>query len=181
MEILITGATGYLGIVADRALGEPGNRIFDEDHRPEPVPEKTARVAIDHLVLDAATRNVRSAVISPTMVYGRGRGLHVESVQVPALLAQARKSGVARYIGRGLNVWSNVHVDDVVDLYALALERAPAGSKLEQLRSLIERGQTRPVVDSQMLLSDMASAHERLERGGVRGKLVLDVAGSWRR
>jgi hypothetical protein len=31
-------------------------------------------------------------------------------------------------VGRGLNRWSNVHVDDVAALYRLALEKAPAGS-----------------------------------------------------
>ncbi len=31
------------------------------------------------------------------------------------LIAQARKSGTVRYVGRGANVWSNVHIDDVVD------------------------------------------------------------------
>ena len=54
-------------------------------------------------------------------------------------------------------------------------------AKLDQLRSLMERGRIRPVIDSQMLLTEVASAHERIEQGGVRGKVVLDVAGSWRR
>jgi nucleoside-diphosphate-sugar epimerase len=35
---------------------------------------------------------------------------------------------VARYIGRGLNRWSNVHIADVAALYVLAIARAPAGS-----------------------------------------------------
>jgi hypothetical protein len=39
-----------------------------------------------------------------------------------------KKGGVARYIGRGLNVWSNVFIDDMVDLFVLALEKATAGS-----------------------------------------------------
>lgn len=32
-----------------------------------------------------------------------------------------------RHVGRGLNIWSNVHIDDVADLYVLALEKTPAG------------------------------------------------------
>ena len=44
------------------------------------------------------------------------------------LAQQARESGVARYIGRGLNRWSNVHIADVAALYALAIAKAPAGS-----------------------------------------------------
>ena len=50
------------------------------------------------------------------------------SVQIPALVRQARSSGVARYIGRGLNRWSNVHIADVAVLYALAIAKAPAAT-----------------------------------------------------
>jgi nucleoside-diphosphate-sugar epimerase len=49
-------------------------------------------------------------------------------VQVLLLIEQARKSGIVRYVGRGANIWSNVHIDDLVDLYIAALDRAPAGS-----------------------------------------------------
>jgi len=48
--------------------------------------------------------------------------------------------------------------------------------KLDQLRSLIEQGRIRPVIDSQMPLSEVARAHQRMEQGGVRGKIVLDPA-----
>ena len=44
------------------------------------------------------------------------------------LIKQARASGVARHIGRGLNVWSHLHIDDLAELYLLALTRAPPGS-----------------------------------------------------
>jgi NADPH:quinone reductase len=49
--------------------------------------------------------------------------------------------------------------------------------KLDHLRRLIERERIRPVVDSQMPLSEVARAHERIEERGVRGKIVLDPAG----
>jgi nucleoside-diphosphate-sugar epimerase len=62
------------------------------------------------------------------MIYGRGRGLHAESVQVPRLIALARKHRAGRHVGRGENIWSNVHIDDLVSLYLLALQRAPAGA-----------------------------------------------------
>src|SRR5258708_15207736 len=39
------------------------------------------------------------------------------SVQVPRLIELAKKHGVARHVGRGLNVWSHVHIDDVVDMH----------------------------------------------------------------
>jgi hypothetical protein len=38
------------------------------------------------------------------------------------------EGGVPRYVGDGTNHWTLVHVDDLAELYALALERAPAGT-----------------------------------------------------
>jgi nucleoside-diphosphate-sugar epimerase len=113
-------------IVADRAMGEPSDRIFDEATPIEPLPERTARVAIDRLVLTAV--GVRSVVLCNTMIYGHALGPPAQSVQIPALVRQASASGVARYIGRGLNRWSNVHIADVAALYVLALAKAPAGT-----------------------------------------------------
>ena len=75
-----------------------------------------------------AAPGIRSVVLCNSMIYGNALGVPAESVQVPALVRQAKASGVARYIGRGLNRWSNVHIGDVASLYALAIIHAPAGS-----------------------------------------------------
>jgi len=55
-------------------------------------------------------------------------GPPAQSVQIPALVRQAKVSGVTRYVGRGLNRWSNVHICDVAAIYVRALRRAPAGT-----------------------------------------------------
>jgi len=47
---------------------------------------------------------------------------------VPKLIAVARERGRAACVGRGANAWSNVHVEDLADLYLAALGRAPAGA-----------------------------------------------------
>jgi nucleoside-diphosphate-sugar epimerase len=112
--------------VADRALGEPSERIFHEDTPIEPEPERAARVAIDRLIV--GTSGIRAVVLCNSMIYGNALGPPAQSVQVPVLAQQARETGIARYIGRGLNRWSNVHIADVAQLYALALAKAPAGS-----------------------------------------------------
>src|SRR5262249_21398307 len=88
-------------IVADLAMGEPSDRVFDEATPVEPLPEKAARVAIDRLVLAAA--GIRSVVLCNAMIYGHALGPPAQSVQIPALVRRAKVSGVARYIGRGLN------------------------------------------------------------------------------
>src|SRR5262249_33170475 len=113
-------------IVAALALGEPSDRVLDEARPVEPLPEKAARVAIDRLVLAAA--GIRSVVLCNAMIYGHALGPPAQSVQIPALVRQAKVSGVASYIGRGLNRWSNVHIADVAAVYVLALAEAPAGT-----------------------------------------------------
>jgi nucleoside-diphosphate-sugar epimerase len=120
--------TSGSSIVGDASGGEASATVYDEDHLPEPTADKAARVAIDHLVMAGATRGIRSVVLCNTLIYGHGRGIARDSVQLPRLIAQARKSGVVRHVGPGRNVWSNVHVDDAVSLYLLALDKAPAGS-----------------------------------------------------
>jgi nucleoside-diphosphate-sugar epimerase len=113
-------------IVADMAMGEPSDRIFDETTPIAPLGERAARVAIDQLVLKAP--GLRSTVLCNAMIYGNALGGSGQSVQVPALVRQAKASGAARYIGRGLNRWSNVHIADVAALYTLAIAKASAGS-----------------------------------------------------
>ena len=127
IEALIAGLAGSgkplvhssgSSIVGDEAMGEPSERIFYEDTPLAPEPDKAARVALDRFVL--AAPGIRSVVLCNSMIYGNALGVPAESVQVPALVRQAKASGVARYIGRGLNRWSNVHIADVAALYALA-------------------------------------------------------------
>ncbi|MGA1798967.1 NAD-dependent epimerase/dehydratase family protein [Sphingomonas sp. 4RDLI-65] len=116
--------TSGSSIVADHANGEPSDTVFDEDHLPTPTPKKAARVALDQAVLSAP--GVRSIVLCNALVYGDALGPKARSVQLPLLIDWARETGSAAYIGRGLNRWSTVHIADVVDLYLLALEQAPA-------------------------------------------------------
>jgi nucleoside-diphosphate-sugar epimerase len=120
--------TSGSSIVGDASGGEASDAIYYEDKLPEPTADKAARVAIDNLVLDAAKRGVRAAVLCNTLIYGHGAVPGAQSVQLPRLLAQAKKSGVVRHVGPGHNIWSNVHVDDVAELYRLALDKTPAGT-----------------------------------------------------
>ncbi len=143
-------------IVADLAMGEPSERIFDEATPVSPLPERAARVAIDRLVL--ATPRIRSVVLCNAMIYGDAVGPPAQSVQIPALVRQAKASGVVRYIGRGLNRWSNVHIADVAALYVLALAKAPAGTFM-----YVESGEE--------ALGEIARA--------IAVRLDLDAAQSW--
>jgi nucleoside-diphosphate-sugar epimerase len=120
--------TSGTSVVSDRAAGEYSTAIFQEDSPFDPLPERRLRVAIDRAVLAAAQQKIRSVVIRPSLIYGRGHGLNPHSIQLPRLIELARKYKIARHVRRGLNVWSHVHIDDLVDLYLLALDAAPPGS-----------------------------------------------------
>ncbi|WP_116119457.1 NAD-dependent epimerase/dehydratase family protein [Paraburkholderia sp. BL6669N2] len=121
--------TSGSSIVGDASGGEAGQaRIYHEDALPEPTSDKVARVAIDLLVLNSAKLNIRSAVLCNTLIYGHGAVPGSASVQLPRLVRQAQKSGVVRHVGSGGNIWSNVFIDDVAELYRLALDKTPAGT-----------------------------------------------------
>jgi nucleoside-diphosphate-sugar epimerase len=102
--------------------------VFDEDTPFVVPPGKAARAALDQRIRDAAQHGVRSVVLCNSMIYGLGAGMQSHSVQVPRLVDEARRRGVVHVVGSGLNRWSNVHIDDVVALYLLALRGAPAGA-----------------------------------------------------
>jgi nucleoside-diphosphate-sugar epimerase len=80
------------------------------------------RLDNEKLVLDRAAAGGRPVLVVPGLVYGAGAGLIEQFV-----IAPARTRGAVHYIGTGANHWSLVHVDDLADLYVLALD-APAGS-----------------------------------------------------
>lgn len=92
--------TSGSSIVGDASGGKASDIIYDEGQLPEPTVDKAARVAIDNLILAAAQDNVRSAVICNTLIYGHSLGVNRDSVQLPRLLKQARKSGVVRHVAQ---------------------------------------------------------------------------------
>lgn len=90
-------------------------------------PSEGPRVPSENATLALADQDVRASVIrlAPT-VHGPTdhRGF------IPTLIENARTMGQSIYIGDGANRWPAVHNVDAARLYRLALETAPAGSRL---------------------------------------------------
>lgn len=105
--------------------GDAGASVADEDAPLNPPRFHRWRPAVEQEVLAAAARGVRTIVLRPAPVYGRSGGS-----SVLLLVQNAQQAGAARYIGAGETRWSTVHVDELADLYVLALERAAGGTLL---------------------------------------------------
>jgi nucleoside-diphosphate-sugar epimerase len=121
--------TSGSSVVGDDARGmRSSDRVFDEDTPFMVEPLKQARHDLNQSIIEASGRGLRTIVICPALIYGEGRGLQQDSIQIPFLVRQARATGVARVVGKGLNRWSTIHIADLADLYGAALARAPAGS-----------------------------------------------------
>jgi nucleoside-diphosphate-sugar epimerase len=95
--------------------------VVDESAPLAPPPLVAWRQQNEKQVLDRVAAGGHPVLVMPGVVYGAGAGLVEQFV-----IAPARDRGSVRYIGDGTNHWSLVHVDDLAELYALALG-APAG------------------------------------------------------
>lgn len=116
-------------------LGPTGDQVADEDAPLHPADIVAWRAEVEATMRDAADWGIRSVVLRPAVVYGRGGG-------TPGLfVSAARKKGVVRYVGDGSQRWPFVHVDDLADLYVRALD-TPAGTVLNAAA-----GPSFPVVD----------------------------------
>lgn len=106
--LAMNGISGRLGTEADVIASGP-------------------RVDAENYVVELSERGVRSSVVRlPPTVHS---DLDHHGF-VPTLIAIARDKGYAAYVGEGASRWSAGDTRDAAHLYRLALESAPAGSRL---------------------------------------------------
>ena len=179
---IFTSGSAIFGVFTK---GEASPTIFDEDH-PVPLPASVfappkaeipqplidgfsgsmaLRAETEKAVLNAA--GVRGIVIRPGLVYGEGKGY-----DLPNLIALTKAHGAAPHLGIGGVRQGYIHLNDLVEIYVLALERAPAGTMLHGVTDEIALG------DLAVAVSRLVGARGRTEslslmemytRGGGRG------------
>lgn len=160
--------------------GDTAGKVVDETSPPNPASLVAWRQAVEDRVLGGAKRGIRTIVIRPAIVYGRGGGIPAGFVK------SAREQGAAQYVGAGENRWPFVHVDDLADLYLLALERAPGGTLLlgvsgpsRRVREVAAAASRGAGAGGRTVAWPLEQAREKL--GGYADALVLDQQASGRR
>jgi nucleoside-diphosphate-sugar epimerase len=115
--------TSGTGVFLQRTGGAWSQDSFAEEDVFVPEPLAARRIEVENLVREASNRNIHGIVIRPPLIWGPGDHGHVAMTY-----RSAAATGAACYVGEGLASYSNVHVEDIARLYALALERGEAGA-----------------------------------------------------
>ncbi|EAU85510.2 hypothetical protein CC1G_06411 [Coprinopsis cinerea okayama7 len=94
------------------------------------IPRTQPHREVDLAVIDADNEGyVKTYIILPSTIYGRATGPLVDaglqnprSQQIPQLVDAALARGRAGVLGKGANIWSNVHIADLASLYILLVD-----------------------------------------------------------
>ncbi|KAG8859277.1 hypothetical protein FRB96_004492 [Tulasnella sp. 330] len=126
--------TSGTGLVTDKPLGEFKDiKIYDdlkvEDIRS--IDEKQPHRSVDLQIFAAGEQgSIDTYIIAPSTIYGIGRGpVRNMSIQVNEVIRTGVKNKQVLLVGPGTNVWNNVHISDLVELYTLVFDRALTDNK----------------------------------------------------
>jgi nucleoside-diphosphate-sugar epimerase len=103
-------------------------------------------------------------VVRPGLVYGRGGNSDLTS-----LIKRARAAGRAGHWGSGGTLQSYVHVEDLAELYALAVEKAPHGAILHGAVADVSQRELA------LAINGLIGADERTERLSLEQMLGMNA------
>ena len=115
--------TSGTSLLSERTDGEWIEATYAEWDSFIPRRQVAPRLAIENMVREAGKNGIRAMVIRPPLIWGYGG-----SQVIADYYHSAAVTGAVCHVGRGLNVYSNVHVDDLADLYERAIEQGAPGA-----------------------------------------------------
>lgn len=139
-EVPILIHTSGTGVLTDDAKGDKTMDTIYYDTNVEQIeslPPTQAHRDVDLEVVAADQSGyVRTYIILPSTIYGIVTGSLVSlgiqnphSVQVPAIIKAGLDRGQGGMVGEGKNLWPNVEVNEVADLYLIVFDRVLADPK----------------------------------------------------
>ena len=115
--------TSGTGLISEKTDGNWSENTFAEDDPFVPSKYIGKRLETENLVRGFADRGVRAMVMRPPLMWGNGECQPIQNFYI-----SAAKTGSVCYLGAGLNMYSNVHVDDLARAYGLMLDKGTAGA-----------------------------------------------------
>ncbi|KAJ5663361.1 hypothetical protein N7507_004092 [Penicillium longicatenatum] len=134
--LIHTSGTGILTVEDQRAKTygiERPKEYNDWDGVSELVnlPSDAFHRNVDEIIINIGKQNptsVRTAIVCPPTIYGQGRGpVNTKSIQAYLLAAAVLKRGKGFLVGKGENVWHQVHVQDLSNVYLALGDAASEG------------------------------------------------------
>ncbi|KAE9408812.1 NAD(P)-binding protein [Gymnopus androsaceus JB14] len=120
--------TSGTGVLIDDAAGMYATETIWDDTNPDQI--ETLKPSQPHRPVDLkivgadAEGYVKTYIILPANIWGIAKGplfdsgiSHKQSVQIPILIRTSLDRGHAGMVGLGKNIWPNVEIRDVADLY----------------------------------------------------------------
>lgn len=114
-------------IAGIKSAGEYDSQVFSESNI-HPRLEKAQLAAIHNACIEGKNCGIRTIIVAPALIYGTSLGIKTDPVVFTFWGEWAKSLGGTPYLGKGENIWSNVHIQDLTDLVILALEKAESGS-----------------------------------------------------
>ncbi|MEJ2687691.1 MAG: zinc-dependent alcohol dehydrogenase family protein [Gammaproteobacteria bacterium] len=169
--VLIQGGAGGVGSFAVQFAKAAGARVLASAGSTN---QDTLRELGADIVIDYRKENPTEVALDQT----RGQGVDaLFDIEGPDLVARSlpavRPGGRVACVLAPQGDLSLLYPKNIT-LHGVFLTRERA--RLEQMRPLFERGQVKPLMDTVLPLEQVASAHQRLDSGHGRGKVVLRVA-----